>query len=133
MEIPDVTCSIEAYCSINPSEDPKKVEQALSNILSYIDIKINQESLKATSKNLESLTRIFETIHSRKSQNNFRRQLKHNLIDDSTWFYLNKQAAFANVVALCSEADESPLGPIKVILSAKNIERVIEWLISDSD
>lgn len=133
MQIPDVTCSIEAYCSINPSEDPKKVEQALSNILSYIDIKINQESLKATSKNLESLTRIFETIHSRKSQNNFRRQLKHNLIDDSTWFYLNKQAAFANVVALCSEADESPLGPIKVILSAKNIERVIEWLISDSD
>jgi len=133
MQIPDVTCSIEAYCSINPSEDPKKVEQALSNILSDIDIKINQESLKATSKNLESLTRIFETIHSRKSQNNFRRQLKHNLIDDSTWFYLNKQAAFANVVALCSEADESPLGPIKVILSAKNIERVIEWLISDSD
>ena len=133
MEIPDVTCSIEAYCSINPSEDPKKVEQALSNILSDIDIKINQESLKATSKNLESLTRIFETIHSRKSQNNFRRQLNHNLIDDSTWFYLNKQAAFANVVALCSEADESPLGPIKVILRSKNIERVIEWLISDSD
>jgi len=133
MQIPDVTCSIEAYCSINPSEDPKKVEQALSNILSDIDIKINQESLKATSKNLESLTRIFETIHSRKSQNNFRRQLKHNLIDDSTWFYLNKQAAFGNVIALCSEADESPLGPIKVILRAKNIERVIEWLISDSD
>lgn len=133
MKIPDVTCSIEVYCSINPSEDPKKVEQALSNILSDIDIKINQESLKATSKNLESLTRIFETIHSRKSQNNFRRQLNHNLIDDSTWFYLNKQAAFANVVALCSEADESPLGPIKVILRSKNIERVIEWLISDSD
>ena len=133
MKIPDVTCSIEAYCSINPSEDPKKVEQALSNILSDIDIKINQESLKATSKNLESLTRIFETIHSRKSQNNFKRQLNHNLIDDSTWFYLNKQAAFANVVALCSEADESPLGPIKVILRSKNIEGVIEWLVSYSD
>ena len=126
MQIPDVTCSKEAYCSINPSEDPKKVEQALSNILSDIDIKINQESLKANSKNLESLTRIFETIHSRKSQNNFKRQLKHNLIDDSTWFYLNKQAAFANVVALCSEADESPLGPIKVIFRSQNIERVIE-------
>lgn len=133
MKIPDVTCSIVVYCSINPSEDPKKVEQALSNILSDIDIKINQESLKATSKNLESLTRIFETIHSRKSQNNFRRQLNHNLIDDSTWFYLNKQAAFANVVALCSEADESPLGPIKVILRSKNIERAIEWLVYDSD
>ena len=34
MEIPDVACRIDAYCSINPSEDPQKVEQAISNVLS---------------------------------------------------------------------------------------------------
>ena len=69
-------------------------------------------------------------MHSRKSQNSYRRQLNHNLIDETTWFYLNKQAAFANVVALCSEAEESPMGPIKVIISSKNVENIIEWLIS---
>jgi|TARA_Y100000815_G_scaffold61902_1_gene50225 predicted RNA binding protein with dsRBD fold (UPF0201 family) len=52
---------------------------------------------------------------------------------DSTWFYLNKQAAFANVIALCDEADESPLGPIKVVLHSKNIEDVIDWLVSDAE
>ena len=132
MKIPNVTCNIDAYCSINPSEDPNKVEEAVSNILVDMDFKINKESLNASSKNLESLSILYETIHSRKTQNAYRRQMNHNLNDDSTWFYLNKQAAFAKVVALCSEADESPLGPIKVILSSKNIEQVIDWLIGYS-
>ena len=129
MKIPDIRCKIDAYCSINPSEDPKKVEQAISNILVDMDFKINNDSIKATSTNLESLSKVFETIHSRQTQKTYRRQMNQNLNADSTWFYLNKQAAFAKIVALCSEADESPLGPIKVILSSKNIDQVIEWLI----
>ncbi|MBI2111431.1 MAG: hypothetical protein HYT44_03515 [Nitrosarchaeum sp.] len=52
-----------------------------------------------------------------------------NLENDSTWFYLNKQAAFSNAIALCEEAEESPLGPIKVILTSSNIDRIIDWLI----
>ena len=129
MKIPDIDCRIDAYCSIYPSENPQKVEQAVSNVLDRMDFKTNNDSLNATSKNLESLSKIYEIIHSRKSQKNYRRQLNQNLMGDSTWFYLNKQAAFSNVIALCSEAEESPLGPIKVILNSKNIDRVIEWLI----
>jgi len=132
MEFPNINCRIDAYCSIYPSENPQKVEQAVSNVLDGMDFKTNNDSLNATSKNLESLSKIYETIHSRKSQKNYRRQLNQNLMGDSTWFYLNKQAAFSNVIALCSEAEESPLGPIKVILNSKNIDKVIEWLISYS-
>ncbi len=132
MEFPNINCRIDAYCSIYPSENPQKVEQAVSNVLDGMDFKTNNDSLNATSKNLESLSKIYEIIHSRKSQKNDRRQLNQNLLGDSTWFYLNKQAAFSNVIALCSEAEESPLGPIKIILNSKNIDRVIEWLISYS-
>jgi len=132
MKTPDLVCRIDAYCSINPSEDPKKVEQAFSNIFVDMNIKLDKDSVSATSTNLESLSEIYESIKARKTQGVFRRQLNHNLIGDSTWFYLNKQAAFTNTVALCSEAEESPLGPIKVILNSKNIERIIEWLISGS-
>ena len=129
MKIPDIDCRIDAYCSIYPSENPKKIEEAVSNVLVGMKFEINNDSLNATSKNLESLSKIYEIIHSKRSQKNYRRQLNQNLMGDSTWFYLNKQAAFSNVVALCSEAEESPLGPIKVILNSKNIDRVIEWLI----
>jgi len=129
MQLPNISCKINAYCSINPSEDPKKIEQALSNILGNIEIKINKESLNASSSNIESLKKIYESIHSHQSANAYRRQLNQNLHDNSSWFYLNKQAAYANTIALCSESEESPLGPIKIILNSTNIEEVIDWLI----
>ena len=129
MKTPNVSCKIDAYCSINPSEDPKKVEQAITNVLVDVDVKINKETLRATSTSLESLEKIYEAIHSHQSKNAYRRQLNQNLRDDSSWFYLNKQAAFVNTIALCSESDESPLGPIKIVLGSKNIDTIIEWLV----
>jgi len=130
MKIPDFNCKIDVYCIINPSEDQTKVEQAISNILPDIEIQINDDSLKATSQNLETLSNIFEVIHSHKTQRVYRRFLNNNLGNDSTWFYLNKQAAFSNTVSLCDEAEESPLGPIKIVLTSKNIEEIIDWLVS---
>jgi predicted RNA binding protein with dsRBD fold (UPF0201 family) len=131
MKLPNFNCKIDAYCTINPSEDQIKVEQAISNILPDIEVQISDDSLKATSQNLEILSNIFEVIHSRKIQRVYRRFLNNNLRNDSTWFYLNKQAAFSNTVALCDEAEESPLDPIKIILTSKNIEEIIDWLVSE--
>jgi len=131
MKIPDFNCKIDVYCTINPSEDQTKLEQAISNILPDIEIQINDDSLKATSQNLETLSNIFEVIHSHKTQRVYRRFLNNNLRIDSTWFYLNKQAAFSNTISLCDEAEESPLGPIKIVLTSKNIEDIIDWLISE--
>ncbi len=130
MKIPDFNCKIDVYCTINPSEDQTKVEQAISNILPDIEIQINDDSLKATSQNLETLSNIFEVIHSHKIQRVYRRFLNNNLSNDSTWFYLNKQAAFSNTVSLCDEAEESPMGPIEIVLTSKNIEEIIDWLVS---
>jgi hypothetical protein len=128
--IPLVDCKVEVVCSINPSEDPAKVEQAVSNILDNAEIKASKYTLKATSKELESLGKIHESISNHNTKKIYYRILNQNLDGNSTWFYLNKQAAFANNVAVCEHDDESPLGPIKIILESKNIERVIEWLIS---
>lgn len=131
MKIPDLKCKIDAYCTINSTEDPTKVKQAISNILPENEIKISKNSLKASSTNLEALSNIFKATHSRKTQRVYRRFLNNNLYNDSTWFYLNKQAALSNTVALCDEAEESPLGPIKIVLTSNNIEQIIEWLVSE--
>ena len=133
MRFLDVDCKVSAYCTINASEDIEKVRISLSNILTDMDEKITGDTLVANSNNYESLTKIYETIRSRRSKSAYRRHLMRNMAKDSTWFYLNKQAAFANVIALCDEADESPLGPIKVVLHSKNIEDVIDWLVSDAE
>ncbi len=127
----NVDCKISAYCTINASEDVNKVRTSVSNVLADMVEKITGDSLVAKSDNYESLIKIYETMRSRRSKSAYRRHLMRNMTNDSTWFYINKQAAFANVIALCDEADESPLGPIKVVLHSKNIEDVIDWLVSD--
>ena len=133
MKIPSVSCKIEMFCSVNPSEDPKKIEKAISNIFTYSNIKTEIFSISAQSKNLKSLEIIYETIHTKQSQKIYRRNLEKNLENDTTWFYLNKQAAFVEKIAICEEADESPLGPIKVILTSSYIDRIIDWIVSRDD
>jgi predicted RNA binding protein with dsRBD fold (UPF0201 family) len=40
---------------------------------------------------------------------------------------LNKQAAFAGVVAIVEEEDESPLGPIKITIKNLDIDKIFKW------
>ena len=128
MKIPEVACKIEAYAAVNPSEDPDKVRHAVSNVVLNADYEFREGSIKATSRDLHSLTKVQETVRSRKANRVYRRQMRYNTKEDTTWFYLNKQAAYVDVVAICDEAEESPMGPIKVILHSKNLEKVVDWL-----
>lgn len=131
MKLSSLECKIELLCSLNPSEDPSKVESAVENIFPNSKIITEKFSVKGHSNDLHSLEKILEDSKSRHSQRIYRRTLEKNLNDNSTWFYFNKQAAFAEKIALCEESDESPLGPIKIVLTSTNIERIIDWLIHD--
>ena len=130
MKIPNISCKIEVFCSVNPSEDPKKIERAISNVFTYSTINSENSSVSAQSQDLKSLEKIYETIHTKRSQKIYRRNLEKNLENDTTWFYLNKQAAFVEKIAICEKSDESPLGPIKVTLTSSNIDGIIDWIIS---
>ena len=129
MNIPSIKCKIEIFCAINPSEDPKKIETAIQNIFPDCEFEIDKFSIHAYSENLNVLEKIREAIHSMQYQRIYKRTLEKNLERNTTWFYLNKQAAYAEKIAICEESDESPLGPLKVVLTSFNIDRIIEWLI----
>ena len=132
MKIPEIACKIEAYGAVNPSEDPGKVRHAVSNVVLNADYVYKDGSIKAISRDLHSLAKIQETIRSRRVNKVYRRQMRYNTNEDTTWFYLNKQASFVDVVAICEEAEESPMGPIKVILHSEDIQTVIDWLAPDT-
>ena len=129
MKIPNINCKIEMSCPINPSEDPAKVEKAIANIFPYSIIKYENFTMLAQSKELRSFEKIYETIHTNQSQKTYSRNLENNLENDTTWFFLNKQAAFVEKVAICDEPEESPLGPIKVTLTSSNINGIIDWVV----
>ena len=131
MNIPSLSCKIEMFCTVNPSESIKKIEKAISNIFPYSIINNNIFSISAQSKELKSFEKIYQFIHNNKLQKSYLRSLEDNLQDDTTWFYLNKQAAFVEQIAICEESNESPLGPIKVTLTSSNIDAIIDWIVFD--
>jgi len=131
MNIPNLSCKIEMFCTINPSESIEKIEKTISNIFPYSIINNDNLTIHAQSKELRSFEIIYQFIHNNKLQKNYLRSLEDHLQDDTTWFYLNKQAAFVEQIAICEETNESPLGPIKVTITSSNIDAIIDWLIFD--
>ena len=132
MNIPSLSCKIEMFCTVNPSESIEKIEKAISNIFPYSIINNNNNlTIHAQSKELRSFEKIYQFIHNNKLQKNYLRSLEDHLQNDTTWFYLNKQAAFVEQIAICEESDESPLGPIKVSITSSNIDAIIDWIVFD--
>ena len=122
------SCKVQVSCQINPSEDPSKVKTSILNIFPDLEISINDKLLIGKYNGINTLSNISESIHSKNTKNIYQRILKKNSNENSTWFYLNKQAAFVNTVSLCNESNESPLGPIKVVLEGNDIENIIQSL-----
>ena len=120
--------TIQIFCTINPSEDPDKIKTAVNNIFPEIELDVSETEISGKTNNFSTLSHISKSIHEKNIKSTYQRILKRNNDGDSTWFYLNKQAAFVNTVALCSEANESSLGPIKIVLRSNNIEQVIDSL-----
>lgn len=148
MTPPAVSCSVTAECEVRPSEDARAVAAALSEVVPGASVRVVDGAAdgdgagagraEATASGLGCLSRIAETVRSRSSQAAYLRCMLRNMEcggdgdaaggGGSTWFYLNKQAAAAGRVALCAEADESPLGPIRVTVRSPGIDEVIDWL-----
>ena len=123
--------TIQVFCEINPSEDLEKIKTSIFNLFPDLKIKIQENRLSGSSNDIELLSKVIKSIKNRQTVSVLSRIMKTNMAENSTWFYLNKQAAFVDVIALCNDADESALGPIKIVLNSNNIEEIIENLASD--
>lgn len=129
MKIPNIDCKVEITCIVNPSEDIEKIKKSISNILPNSKIEFKNFLIYAQSKDLYSFENFYDVIRSKKSYKTYARNLENNLKNNSTWFYVNKQAAFVEQIAICEEAGESPLGPLKVTLTSSNIDEIIDWIV----
>jgi predicted RNA binding protein with dsRBD fold (UPF0201 family) len=102
----------------------------MRNILVENAVLANQSSriIKLISEEASSLDVLRNQLRDRHIRGAARRLLLSKLKGDSTSLMLNRQAATVGVVALCSSADQSPLGPIYATISSKQIAKVIDWL-----
>jgi predicted RNA binding protein with dsRBD fold (UPF0201 family) len=87
-----------------------------------------KNNLYITNKDFKVLKKIKDKVKARKSMAVLQRILYNNYNMNNTWFLLNKQAAFSDVVSIVENEDESPLGPIKVTIKGYDLEKINYWL-----
>lgn len=128
MSHPPASCRVDVWAEVNPSEDPQKVQRALTNTVPGCEYTTGKSSIRAISDDVVSLDILRDAIISRQSQAGLRRNLLRNLDGKTTWFYLNRQAALVGTAAVCDDPEESPLGPLKITLTSDRIHDIIEWM-----
>ena len=123
---------VKVEAPVNPSEDPYKVVDAVTNIVERCSPEFRYGSRvigRATGS--EPLAVLYEQVRSRSSMGVLRRMLLDNRAGDVTWFLLNKQAATAGIAAVIEDEQESPLGPIRVTLTCEDLDVLIDWLVPE--
>jgi predicted RNA binding protein with dsRBD fold (UPF0201 family) len=128
-QVPSQPFLIHFRVPVRASESKEKVITALHNALpGRLTIEEHQNLLTGSSDDPLSLSRIYEALRGRQVLNAARRLLLRNLEGSKTMLLLNKQAAYANVIALCEFHEESPLGPIELTVKSEDLKGLIEWL-----
>ena len=125
----NVDIEIQVFTPIFPSESVSKVIEAINLVMGMkIDLDHTNNFLLGTTNKKEVLINTYDQIRNRSVTSVFNRLLISNLNQNTTWFYINKQAATEGLIILVDKFLESPLGPIKISLTSENILQVIEFL-----
>jgi len=112
---------------VNLTEDKQKVILALKNIFPKSELIEKKNTISIKGDGFKVLEKLKEKIRSKKSLAVLQRIIYNNYHMENTWFFINKQAAFVDVVAIIENELESPLGPIKISINGCNLELVNEW------
>lgn len=123
-----IPCRIRVRAGISPSEDPQKVLEAILNVMPGCTVEIRGRTAEARSEDMAPLDPIRESLASRQTLGGLRRNMVGNVLDGTTRFLLNRQAAYAGVTAVCDTPEESPLGPIEVEVESRRIDDIILWM-----
>jgi predicted RNA binding protein with dsRBD fold (UPF0201 family) len=125
----NIDIEIQVFTPIFPSESVSKVIEAINLVMGMkIDLDHTNNFLLGTTNKKEVLINTYDQIRNRSVTSVFNRLLISNLNQNTTWFYINKQAATEGLIVLVEKFLESPLGPIKISLTSENILQVIELL-----
>lgn len=130
-DLQDENIELRVETVLNPSEDPEKVKKSLVNVVNGCRPVTKDGHVEATCTGIMSLHHIRVGVRSKSTLGVFRKLLEWNRKGNVTWFLLNKQAAYMGVISLAEHYEESPLGPIRVTITSKSLDTIIEWLLLD--
>jgi predicted RNA binding protein with dsRBD fold (UPF0201 family) len=126
----NVTVIIES--DILPTEDEFKVERAVRNIFPLIEIRLEENKGRRIKGQAQGL-KVLSEFRSLLKRNNIRAAARSIMLTSisasNMTVALNKQAAYAGHVSFTADPNESPLGPIILIIQSPKLQKVIDWLV----
>jgi predicted RNA binding protein with dsRBD fold (UPF0201 family) len=87
-----------------------------------------ESALRLRSTSQKCLQKLHDQLRDRHVRDAARRLMLRLLEGDTLNLMLNRQAAAAGVLALCTTATESPLGPIRLEIVSDSPQKLIDWL-----
>lgn len=130
----NVTVIIES--DILPTEDEFKVERAVRNIFPLIEIRLEENKgrrIKGQAQGLKVLSEFRSLLKRNKIRAAARSIMLTSISASNITVALNKQAAYAGHVSFTADPNESPLGPIIMIIQSPKLQKVIDWLVPPKD
>ncbi len=121
---------VELRATVSPSEDPKKVLAAMRQVFGDCDYSVEEGAtfIRLRSATSRCLQKLHDQLRDRHVRDAARRLMLASLEGDVLPLRLNRQAAAAGVLALCSNAVESPLGPLNLEIETEGPEKMVDWL-----
>ena len=126
----EIEARVDFRASVSPSEDPEKVVGAVSYLAGGAGARFDRDEkrVRATFDGIACLEFLRNQLRDRRIRSAARRLLLKGMERRRTTLMLNRQAAAVGVVALCSAPEESPLGPVYLVISADKLQEAIDWL-----
>src|SRR5712664_2708371 len=88
----------------------------------------SENSIRLRSSSPLCLRKLHDQLRDRHVRDAARRLMLRLLEGDTLSLMLNRQAAAAGVLALCTAATESPLGPLRLEIERDAPQKLIDWL-----
>jgi predicted RNA binding protein with dsRBD fold (UPF0201 family) len=130
-----VTVHVEV--EVNPTENEANVKAAVSNMFGNLKFTCQpagkQDLIIADAKSQDSLVKLRNILRSDRIRDASRKALFRSIRGETIQFCLNKQVASAGHISFCEETAESPLGPIRVTITAEDPRQLVEWLAEKTD
>ncbi|MDP8002623.1 MAG: RNA-binding domain-containing protein [Caldisphaera sp.] len=123
---------ITVEAELRPTEDEEKVIKTITNFFTPESLEILDQGdykiIKAYSNSFKSLIKLHDSLRIQAILDASRSYMLKRIHGNKLVLLLHKQAAYQGKISFISYDNESPLGPIKIIIECNCIGEIIDWL-----
>ena len=120
---------VEVEAHVYPTEDIEKVKKAMLNLVSPLEFDAFDKGeyilLLGKTEDKKALQRLYELFRGQQILDTVRTMLEEGYFGEEIIVKVHKQVAYVGKVNF---NEESPLGPITIIIRTKEPQRLMKWL-----